>query len=396
MLKVVQGGPGEVLKPKPAPTAPPTSAKTVATPTTVSEHGQGGGSTSKDTGRKPTTKETQTGYATPAAAQPTSTDPTPPQKTSTPVSSGINTNTGSASAALQGYTTSGLAQPGESGYRNVPTIERQPTTTGTVPGGSGGTRSGVGGVSGGPGSGTGPTSTPPPGGGGVKPQGAFLPTALPVIVTTSVGNSKTVNGPPVYLGVFGRWETSLEAKATFTWTGGFGSPVVKVSPQGTVSISDGHLSITDDTLINGIKAIVPTVSGHATEAAAHYSVDAEIGGKRVVLEGDAELKLNASLTVQHGIPSGEATASIELHTLLPDNRIVTLSYEITAKLTLDPRTPKPKPYDFPYPVASDVPDWVKVWLVNQWQATAILLGALGAGVGVVKGGGIVAPTEDIP
>lgn len=389
MLKVVQGEPKLVIKTKPAPTTPPTSTKTVAAPATISEHGQGGGSTSKDTGRKPT-KETQTGYGTPAASQPTSIDPAPPQKPVRAVPSGVNTNTGSASAALQGYTTSGPAQPGESGYKNLPPIERRRAPSGSPSGGAGGGTDG---------------QTPGiahrgtalvPGGGGSTPHSSLGPLPLPVIVTTTVGKSKTTEGPPVYLGVFGRWETSLEAKATLTWTGGFGSPAVNVSPQGTVSISDGHLSITDDTLINGIKAIVPTVTGHATEAAAHYSVDAKMGGKHVVLEGDAEVKLNASLSVQHGIPSGEATASIELHTMLPDNRIVTFSYEITAKLTLDPRTPKPKPYDFPYPVASEVPGWIKVWLVNQWQATAILLGALGAGVGVVKGGGIVAPTEDIP
>lgn len=140
MLKVVQGEPKLVVKTKPAPTAPPTSTKTVAAPATVSEHGQGGGSTSKDTGRKPTAKETQTGYATPTATQPTSTDPTPPQKTVRAVPSGVNTNTGSASAALQGYTTSGPAQQGQAGYRNVPSVERQPIATPTSPpgGGSGG------------------------------------------------------------------------------------------------------------------------------------------------------------------------------------------------------------------------------------------------------------------
>jgi hypothetical protein len=37
MLKVVQGEPKLVVKTKPAPTAPPTSTKTVAAPATVSE-----------------------------------------------------------------------------------------------------------------------------------------------------------------------------------------------------------------------------------------------------------------------------------------------------------------------------------------------------------------------
>lgn len=112
---------------------------------------------------------------------------------------------------------------------------------------------------------------------------------------------------------------------------------------------------------------------------------------RVVLERDAEVKLNALLSVRGGIPSGKATASIELHTILPDNRIVTLSYEITAKLTLDPRTPKPKLYDFPYPVASYVPGWIKVWLANQWRK-AILLGVGGTVIGA--GTRVIAPGDD--
>jgi hypothetical protein len=135
MLKVVQGEPKLVIKTKPAPTTPPTSTKTVAAPATISEHGQGGGSTSKDTGRKPTSKQTRTGYGTAAASQPTSTDPALPQKPVRAVPSGVNTNTGSASAALQGYTTSGPAQPEESGYKNVPPIERRRASGGSSSGG---------------------------------------------------------------------------------------------------------------------------------------------------------------------------------------------------------------------------------------------------------------------
>lgn len=65
MLVIEEGSEKIALTPKRAPTAPPQTA-----PVVVSEHGQGGGSTSRDTGKKPTQAQTQTGYATPASTQP--------------------------------------------------------------------------------------------------------------------------------------------------------------------------------------------------------------------------------------------------------------------------------------------------------------------------------------
>jgi hypothetical protein len=55
--------------------------------------------------------------------------------------SGINTNTGSASAALQGYTTAGPAQPGQTGYLNTSVAGR--TGNNASSGGNGATGSGT-------------------------------------------------------------------------------------------------------------------------------------------------------------------------------------------------------------------------------------------------------------
>lgn len=70
MLEIdVGGGAKVVTTPKPA------SPKPTAAPQVISEHGQGGGSSSSDTGAKPTQQQTQTGAATPATTQPKSTTP---------------------------------------------------------------------------------------------------------------------------------------------------------------------------------------------------------------------------------------------------------------------------------------------------------------------------------
>jgi hypothetical protein len=75
MLEIdVGGGKKVVLTSKPASAKPPaTSAARVSAPQVISEHGQGGGSRSSDTGKKPTQQQTKTGYATPASTQPKST-----------------------------------------------------------------------------------------------------------------------------------------------------------------------------------------------------------------------------------------------------------------------------------------------------------------------------------
>jgi hypothetical protein len=63
MLEIdVGGGKKVVLTSKPASAKPPaTSAARVSAPQVISEHGQGGGSRSSDTGKKPTQQQTKTG-----------------------------------------------------------------------------------------------------------------------------------------------------------------------------------------------------------------------------------------------------------------------------------------------------------------------------------------------
>jgi len=151
MLRVEQGDTPVVIVPTPAPKRPPPpdtgsppsapnsfsapsngdSTPSVPRPSVFTRPGVNlGDPTDPNSNAPQIAPRAPAPPATPAGTQPTSAVAPP---------GGISTNTGSASAALQGYTTSGPAQPGQSGSLNVPPVE----------GGGGGTGGGGGGEGGG-------------------------------------------------------------------------------------------------------------------------------------------------------------------------------------------------------------------------------------------------------
>jgi hypothetical protein len=379
MLKVEQGEPKLVIKTKRAPTTPPPSTKTVAAPATVSEHGQGGGSTSKDTGRKPTAKETQTGYAIPAAAQPKSTDPAPPRKAAAPVPSGVNTSTGSASAALQGYTTSGPAQPGESGSLNVPKVERRSTATTTVSGGGGGSdeTGSVGALK------TKKRKTP-------RDPNAHLPigrTLAPLSNVTAEGKSLHPVKLLYPLGEYGEWELTVAGHASVEWPMGTRVPIgrsapdVKVAPtDGAITVQQGPLSFTDHNLAEFAKGAIAGGVNRTQPPKTPFSMDVTWGNTERKLIGDVGITVKSKSGLTTFGASGTAEVDLDLHTKLPTGQAVVISYGVDVELSVSGKPPEPPGpvVPVPKPLHHDVQAWDAIRAIL-WEASA---GVALAGVGV--------------
>lgn len=357
MLEIDVGGGKIPAKPAPASPKPPTSAPKTNAPQLVSEHGQGGGSSSSDTGKKPTQKETQTGYATPVSTQP---KPTTPQITSEHGQGGGSSSSDTGAKPTQQQAISGYTAP----------------TTSTS-------------------SGTKGTKT-----GGASPVAVEISKANGEIPKPKVEvSAKTETKPIVKITPIGEWgvvkfETSASATVTVSSRDARGrSPLVEFDPHnGVVSVSTSHFAFSDK---GTVSAQVGRFQDPAELLLSHYGAVKErppastkadktivvsVGNQWARVEPEPT-EYHITATIEDGHLAFDFSASRELE--IKDSRGVTASveYEVATKMTLLETHVPGKPSRFPKPISEKE-------AVEILKAAGLGVGIVGIAVGIrARGGG---------